>query len=309
EKGSGKTTFLELAADELSGDKPLYRLSVEQTIRTEEDLLNLLCKDLDLPQAESTESMIKALKKEEDRRIVFLESIQNCFVRNINGYEAIQKLCYLISETRQHVFWIVSCSRYGWHFLDEVLSVNEYFSHMIRTDTLDPAKIEKLIMSRHEASGYLLRFEKKPDVRNKQTSEKLSQQEQQEKLRADYFQQLAKIADGNASIAILFWIRSIQSFDDSCFTIKPLETTSIEMVEELNPEVLFALAAVVIHDVITDEDLSMILNVSREESRLMLNRLSSRGLLLRNGEQHKLNHKVYRQIIRVLRERNIIHLV
>src|SRR5699024_8287946 len=59
EKGSGKTTFLELAADELSGDKPLYRLSVEQTIRTEEGLVTLLCKELGLPQEQSAQYMMQ----------------------------------------------------------------------------------------------------------------------------------------------------------------------------------------------------------------------------------------------------------
>jgi predicted transcriptional regulator of viral defense system len=81
------------------------------------------------------------------------------------------------------------------------------------------------------------------------------------------------------------------------------------MVEDLSSQVLFALAAVILHGTVSAEDLSMILNVTNKESQLLLNRLLSRGLLVRVDGLFTINHLMYRQIVRVLKERNIIHLV
>ncbi|MCW9708898.1 hypothetical protein [Fodinibius salsisoli] len=309
EKGSGKSTFLQLMRDELTAGEPLYEMEIAQTIWTEEELAALVCRELNIEEQNSVDGIIEILQQEKERRIIIFESIQNSFVRNINGYEAIEKLCYLISETKNDVFWIVSCSRYGWHFLDKVHKLGEYFSQTIQVDTLDAGDIEKMIMSRHRSSGYMLQFEDNPDSPKSRSAKKMTEKEEQQNLRKEYFKKLTEFADGNASIAIIFWIRSIRTVDENCIYIKPLEITSVEIIADLSPEVLFVLAAFVIQDTISDKDLAMILNMSLSESRLMLKRLSTRGLLLEKEGHYMLNHLVYRQIVRVLKERNIIHLV
>ena len=206
---------------------------------------------------------------------------------------------------------MVSCSRYAWRFLEKVQSVSDYFSHIIQTDNLDAAQIKKIIISRHQASGYNFYFEPGEDDIVNRTYRKLQDQPEksQEYLERKYFERITELADGNASIAMILWIRSIRDFDNVSFYIRPLEITSIEMIEDLNPQVLFTLAAFVLHDTLSDTDLSMILNLTKEESRLMLIRLRSRGLLLQKGDGYILNHLVYRQVVRGLKERNIIHLV
>jgi energy-coupling factor transporter ATP-binding protein EcfA2 len=309
EKGSGKSTFLQLMVEELDHEEPLDEITIGQTIRTEQELVELFTEELTIPGASCTEDLIEALKGRKGQQIIVVEAIQNGFVRNINGYEAIEKLCYLIAETREKVFWAISCSRYGWHLLDKIQTLSEYFSHIIHTDRLDADDLEKVIMSRHRSSGYTLQFEENPDAKLPRSAQKLSEAEKQEQLRTEFFKKLTEFADGNASIAIIFWIRSISTFDDHCVYIRPLEVTSVEIIAELNADVLFVLAAFVLHDTISDKDLSMILNLSQQESRLVLKRLSARGLLLEQEGDYMLNHLVYRQIVRVLKERNILHLV
>lgn len=310
EKGSGKSTFLNLAAETQLPETKVTQIVMNETLWTEEALAVSLSKELTIADTKSIDDIITALQDKGERQVIILEGIQNCFIRNVNGYDAIEKLSYLISETKEQVFWVISCSRYAWRFLDKIENVSEYFSHILRTDTLDTPQIEKVIMNRHRASGYSLQFEADDSMLRSRAYRKLDREEEaQEYLRRNYFAKLAELSEGNASIAMIFWIRSIREFDETCFYIKPLEVTSIEMIEELSPPVLFTLATFVMHDTISDMDLSMILNLSKEESRLMLSRLHARGLLLKVNQYYSLNHLIYRQIIRVLKERNIIHLV
>jgi len=195
--------------------------------------------------------------------------------------------------------------------LDKTVQLSEYFSHLSTTDVLDADQIKKVILNRHRSSGYTLHFEAGNDTLKSRSYRKLMDDEQkaQEYLQENYFKKLTELAEGNASVAMIFWIRSIRTFDDTYCYIQPLEVTSVEMIEDLNPQVLFTLAVFVLHDTITDEDLSMIMHLTREESRLMINRLKSRGLLIEKDGGHAINHLMYRQIVRVLKERNIIHLV
>lgn len=311
EKGGGKSTFLDLTLASELGEEKVIKIDFLDTIWTETDLVKELASGFEISGVESVQQIIERLQEAKGRRVVSIEGIQNCFVRNINGYTAIEKLCYLISETSEHVFWAVSCSRYAWNFLDETLQVNEYFSHIALCDTLDAEQVKNVILNRHRASGYTLVFEPGKETLKSRAYRKLKDQEEQaqEYLQKNYFQKLTELAEGNASVAMIFWIRSISSFDDTYFYIQPLEITSIEMIADLSPQVLFALAAFVLHDTLSDEDLSMVLNMTTEESRLLINRLHSRGLLVKREDMYTINHLMYRQIVRVLKERNIIHLV
>jgi len=310
EKGSGKSSFLSLVAESEVGEEQVLTAEFVNTIWEEEQLLNKMAAVFEIKPPNTIEELATAIQESDHRRVVVLESIQNCFVRNINGFKAIEKLSYLISETRNHIFWMVSCSRYAWSFLDKVLQISEYFSHISNSDSLNAEQIKQLILSRHQASGYSLYFEPDDQIRQSRTYRKLKDQEAeaQEHLRKEYFEKLTKLAEGNASIAMIFWIRSIRDFDETYFYVQPLEVTSVEMIEDLNPPVLFALAAFVLHDTLSDKELAMVLNIKLEESRLLLNRLRSRGMLIEKNESFTINHLMYRQIVRVLKERNIIHL-
>ena len=310
EKGSGKSSFLKLMTEvEFKQNEPEI-LEFKQTIWKEKELVDKLNAVLQIPNVKSVEELIDKIKGNNQRKVIILESVQNCFVRDINGFKAIEKLAYLVSETRDQIFWIVSCSRYAWSFLDKVMQMSEYFSHVSQSDSLSTDQIEQVILSRHQASGYSLNFEADDQTLQSRTYRKLkdSEQEVQAYLKEEYFEKLTKLAEGNPSIAMIFWIRSIREFDDTNFYIKPLEVTSVEMIEDLNPQVLFTLAAFVLHDTLSDAELSTVMDNSIEKSRLLINRLCSRGMLVDKEGNSTINHLMYRQIVRVLKERNIIHL-
>lgn len=310
EKGSGKSSFLNLIVDSELDDEQVKIVEFTKTIWEEEQLVNKIAGVLEVGSPQTIEELVASINDSNKRKVVVLESIQNCFVRNINGFKAVEKLSYLISETRSNIFWMVSCSRYAWSFLNKVLQISEYFSHISKSDSLDEEQVKRIILSRHQASGYSLYFEPDNQIRQSRTYRKLKDQEEeaQEHLKKDYFEKLTKLAEGNPSIAMIFWIRSIRDYDETYFYVQPLEVTSVEMIEDLNPQVLFVLAAFVLHDTLLDKELAMVMNITLEESRLLLNRLRSRGMLVEKNESYTINHLMYRQIVRVLKERNIIHL-
>ena len=129
----------------------------------------------------------------------------------------------------------------------------------------------------------------------------------QEYLKKIYFEKLAELTEGNTSVATILWLRSIKRIERRTFIITPIQPVNIETLEILKPDTLFTLAAVVLHDTLKVAELCRVLNLSLAQSRVTLTRLRSRGILIENQQGYFLNQLVFRQVLRLLKRRNIIH--
>lgn len=309
EKGSGKSLFVTLLMEEVLIRHDVIEINFEDTIWTPEEIIDRIAGALKIDEPETTEDLIAAIKRKKKRVVVILENIQNCYIRNISGFEAIEELLLLISETNKEIMWIASCTRYGWLFLDKVLNIADYFTHAAETDNLSAQQIEELILRRHRASGYQLMFLPDEATKKSRNFRKLMDDEEktQEYLKDRYFEKLARLSEGNASIAMIFWIRSIREYDDTHFYIDPFEFTAISRIDELDSSELFALAAFVLHDSLIPEHLSKVLHQPFRDSKLLVSRLTSRSILFKTEHGYMLNHLIYRQVVRVLKEANYIH--
>jgi predicted house-cleaning noncanonical NTP pyrophosphatase (MazG superfamily) len=309
EKGSGKSIFTRILIKEILIKNDVIEINFRDTIWKPKDLVSKISNALKIDDVETIDDLIAAIKRKKKRVVVILENVQNCYIRNISGFEAIEQLMLLISETNKEVMWITSTTKYGWVFLDRVVNISDYFTHTVETDNLVAEQIEQLILKRHRASGYQLHFLADDATKKSRTFKKLMGDEKktQEFLKDRYFEKLAKLAEGNSSIAMIFWIRSINEYDDTHFYINPFNFNTINRIDELDSEELFAMAAFVLHDSLTANELSEIMHQPLRNSKLIVSRLTSRSILYSTDNGHMLNQLIYRQVVRVLKEANFIH--
>lgn len=311
EKGSGKSTAIQLLIKNTfnkTGYK-VNRLRFDQTFYTNEKLTEQVCKALNLNEASSIEEITDKINNRKKREIFIVENLHNAYVRNLHGFEALESFWSLMSSTKENLFWLVTTSRYSWKFFEKMSGADQYFSHITEADSLNKEEIERAIMTRHRATGYALKFEASQALKKSRALRKIIDDEEktQEYLRENYFTRLSNISEGNLSIAIIFWLQSIESFDENVFNIKPLEIADVDKLEIPSRNVLFTLAAFVIHDRLTTDEVALALHQSSQTSNLMLNRLKSKGILVKTDDGYLMNHLVYRQVIRLLKRRNIIH--
>ena len=121
-----------------------------------------------------------------------------------------------------------------------------------------------------------------------------------------YFHKLTNLAEGNATVAMILWIRSIKEFNDSHFIIESLDIINMASLDGLDSHSLFALSAFIMHDLLAPNELAMVLNDSESNCEMIISRLVSRGLLVKSGNYYELNDLIYRQVVRLLRNRNIL---
>ena len=309
EKGSGKSLFIRMLDEEIINKHDVIEIRFEGTIADKHKIIKQIASALMVSEVKETADLIEAIKRKKKRIVVILENIQDCYIRSISGFEGIEELLYLISETNKEILWTVSCTRYGWLYLDKVLNISNYFTHAVESDNLSSDQIKELIIRRHNASGYDLKFLSDESSKKSRAYKKNLDDEEksQEYLKNTFFEKLSKLSEGNPSTAMIYWIRSIKEYDDTHFFIKPFNFSSIDRIENLESSDLFALTAFVLHDSLYPEDLSKIMHQPLSESRLTVSRLSTSSILLEGDEGFMLNHLIYRQVVRVLKEANFIH--
>lgn len=309
EKGSGKTTMIRFAKKEILKETEPHEVFFDQTFTNKNELLKKLCTALKFKQTDSVEEFLDKVEKKKTPSVLIVENLQNVFIRNINGYEALEAFWVIMSSTMDKIFWVVSSSRYSWDFFTKMSDADQYFSHIVYADKLDELEIKEAILSRHKSSGYELHFEPDDSLQNSRAYKKLvgDPKKAQELIRENYFLKLSKICEGNTSIAMIFWLQSIKEFDNQRFVFRPLEVAEVDKIEVPSREVLFTLAALVVHDTLNKEEVALALHTDLSESRLMLARLKTKGIVYASKSGYNLNHLVYRQVVRLLKRRNIIH--
>ncbi|MBO6523889.1 MAG: hypothetical protein JJ971_08695 [Balneolaceae bacterium] len=310
EKGSGKSTLTRFLTEDVFKGEKSYNLSFTKTFWKRDLILKEVSKTLGLSESDNPEDLVAEIKKKRKGSVIIIENLQNCYLRNMSGYEAIKNLLYVISSTKREVLWVVTCSRYAWDFLNVVFSVGEYFSHTITTDNLNADQMKSLILKRQKASGYQLEYIPDASTQKSRAYKKYldDKEAEQEFLQNKYFEKLTNLAEGNATVAMILWIRSIKEIGEVFFTIESLEFMNTTSLDGLDAQAQFALSGFILHDSLTASELALILNQTESDTEMIISRLASRGLLVaQKSGYYALNDLVYRQVVRMLKSRNILH--
>lgn len=130
EKGSGKSTLSNLLTNEIFKEQKIINIEIKQSTWKIEQILSLFGSAFDIKDVNRPEHIVNALNALEERIVVNLEGLQKLYLRNINGFDALDALWLIISETKGKVFWITTCSRYAWEFLNKVEGVETHFTHV-----------------------------------------------------------------------------------------------------------------------------------------------------------------------------------
>ncbi len=242
------------------------------------------------------------------KRIIILEDIQHFYLKKPNGFEAITLLFELISQTAKNIFWLVGTSTFSWSYFQKTIAIERYIRHKIVLSPLNDEQIVKLIMKRHRVSGYNLKFDT-GEVQRKDLLSRFKKKvdDSQEGLQKSFFTELNDFAQSNISLALLYWLRSAISFEDNTVVIRKIKNIKFNFLTSLDTNSIFTLHSLLLHDTLNVSEHAEIFHQAERQSRMTLMVLEDSGILdSKDGEFH-INHLVYRQIVNVLRNKNLIH--
>jgi len=315
EVGTGKTTLINCATPKLFNKYQVYRHAFDGTVNTEADLARIMCSLLGIEKTISLDELAQYFMARETPCVVLLEHGYELFMRRIGGLEVIRGLLQLISATSRKVFWCLSMTESAWRYLDAVVEISEYFSYIIETRNLVGDELAKVIMARHEVSGYGLLFasENTPSVlrRLKKTGDEKAKQKV---LRDIFFERLSDASKGNVQIALFYWLRSIIEIKDDTVYVELLKPFRFAFLNQLSVDKLFTLAAVLQQGTLTVREHMEVFRSSESVSEGMMATLASDNLIqIRPGVdeggdvRYMINPVMRRPLVDLLWNRHIFY--
>lgn len=306
EKGSGASSLINFFLKDKEGEH-ILRNKLNINYSSKQDFLHFFKVLLKDEQLNSIEDLVDKLNSG-DYSLIILEDMQHFFMKKIQGFEATNLLFELISKTDNKIFWILEYTSFAWNYLEKAVNINLFFKFIVRLEKFSDAQIINVIMKRHRVSGYNLKyaatFLSKADKRK---MARLNEKEKEEFLERLFFKSLNKFAQSNISLALLYWLRSTIKIEKNTITIGQLKDINFDFLTNLPQESTFSLHALLLHDSLSIKEHALLFNQSEIRSRLDLMVLEDKGILNSIDNRYKINRLLYRQIVNVLTNKNIIH--
>ncbi|MCA6073862.1 ATP-binding protein [Fulvivirga sedimenti] len=305
EKGSGMTTLLNFYLEQLATGSKVHRLTATGTIFSRDHLLEFLNEGLDT-DAKTFDELLMVLSND-PKRVIIIEGAQNCFMKQIGGFEAMRAISELIAHTSRQIFWILGYTEYAWNFLDKTIQLSDHFGYIIRLQNFDAKSIVNIIRKRHKVSGYNLQFRPSASDLLRKKYKKMTEPERQAFLEESYFADLNRIAQNNVSLALIYWLRSTKEITDDAIVIGSLKDFDFSFLENISGDKLFGLATLILHEGMSEANFMQAMSMSLPRARAILHPMYEDGILIMDEDQYVVNPLLYRQTINLLKAKNIIH--
>lgn len=306
EKWGGLTSFLNYAILGSKFKHSVIRYSVEGNISSESQFIELIKSAFNNDSLENIDQLVDQLNNGK-KMVVVLENIQKMFLRTVNGFTALQLLFELMTRTYKQVFWVASTTIYTWQYLSKTININEFFSYNIEMKSLTSDQIVNIIWKRNRISGFNIRFEPSKDHLEEKKFSKMNDSQQQMKLKDEFFSELNAFAKSNVSLALIFWLLSTKSVDENQITIGVFKKPNLNFLTAIAMNKAYALHALILHDGLSESQLSHVITITHQQSSLILLALYEDGIITKKNDVYMVNAIVYRDVIRLLKSRNLIH--
>ena len=307
ERGSGKTTFLNISQDSFLSEYTVLRINIDDTIWSEYRLLNLFSHSFDMLAAETLDGIEEQLAAGTQSFVCILENMHHLFLRTVTGFDTLERLLLFIQNTRHNVFWIVSCSLYGWQYLDKVVSIRSYFQNVIMVDTQSHEEMKQMILKRHRMSGYRLTYELPPALTKNRQLKKLKNERKRQAFIEDHvFKSLTGISAGNIRVAMLLWLNAVTIKENDQLLLSLQTEFDHTFIYQLPAEEMFTLAALIQHESLTEQYHAMVFRQEVRQSTLLLKRMLSRGLIQHQPSGYYVHPFLYRPVVEALRSKQML---
>ena len=304
DKGQGKTTLLGMIRDAL-GDVPVVEHIVRRKVITVQGLVDDLAPSFGLTSGSvDLEGLIQHCL-EGPERVVLMDEAHNVFLRAIGGFKAFDALVKLVNATSDKVFWALVFNRYSWTFINQTRKRVHYFRRLLQVPSWSPEELQRLIASRNMRTGYEIEFDEMllDTPAAGQGGFRLVASAE------GYFRLLGEARRGNPRVATYIWLQCLEVIGDKRLKVRLFSDNSNEMLEKLDSELLFVLAAVCQHENLSAEDLATCINVPYDFADFAIRFLTEGGLLETKGldpGRTTLSPRHYISVLNALRGKHLL---
>ncbi|MBI9066157.1 MAG: ATP-binding protein [Salinivirgaceae bacterium] len=302
ENGSGKSSLLHYFQETVNSNYQIINFPIKNFYNDESAYYQLV-NEIFNQEHLKTDQDIKEFITPMARKIILIDGIERLFLRQVGGFACLNKFLSLIVSTNDKIFWVCSTSYYAWQYLNKTLQIGDYFDHIINISTLNSQQIKSIVLKRNRLSGFQLEYCGSAGRTPSDLNHAISQKD----LESSYFNELNKYSDSNISLALIYWLQSIESVSDNKLFISNFSVPDFSFLDNISPEKAYVLLLIVLHGKISIQQLSHITNTSFDKCYKIIHIMKEDSIIVRIGDAFMLNSILYRHVIKQLKNRNLIH--
>ncbi|MEO6774043.1 MAG: ATP-binding protein, partial [Kofleriaceae bacterium] len=197
--------------------------------------------------------------------------------------------------------WVLSISKYAWHFLRLARSDRSLFDRVIELERWNEEQLSELTRARARAAHLEPHFDELVVPRQVDASPYKTE----ERAERDYHRMLWDYADGNPQIALQWWRESLFQRDDKIY-VRLFKTPTLDATEAVPSGLRFVLRAVVQLDLARERDLIACTNLSPADVSDALRAGLARGLIEAVGDRYRIALPAFRSVILFLRRQHLL---
>ena len=316
ESGMGKSVVLDQLELAVRERVPVARARLTEKILRPADLAAVIAPtipDLGEELASSGVDALAAALDDGAPRIIIVDDVHHLFLRTVGGYEAFDALVRLVVASGDGTFWVLAVGQYAWSFLSRRRRAEHHFDDVHSLPPLDATELESLITRRHATTGFELEFDEV--IHSGGGASQVAGEGAEAGLRLvesvdGFFLLLADASGGNPDIAQRLWLDSLTPGVNGALRVGVFPSPDVERLKELGEHAFFALAAFVVHETLTTEELATVTNVHRGEAEANVERLRARGVICQKAEEPRgrltVSPRWYRPAVRLLRRKQLL---
>ncbi len=314
DRGAGKTRLFNLIDESMRAHHSVTRLEPPDHMIDADGVLAWLADSLDCAPDEwpaGTTERAELLIRTLDRlppRIVLIDESHRLFLRAVGGFRALRRLLDVLHASSRTHMWVCAFHGPSWDFL-EGISERVNLAVFRRTVDLQPLGAETLatwLEARTMTVGLRISYaDLVADSMLQTDTARVA-----ERARASFWRLLAEESRGNPRVARGFWMSALRAGETNDEArVGLFESPQAADLAELTPRELFLLTAIVIHDGLSIDHLTEVLNLPGGVCRAVGRRLEARGLLemTRPGDRFTTTPDWGPVIQRVLRSKQFLH--
>lgn len=216
---------------------------------------------------------VQKLDNNLDRKIVLcVDDIHNLFLGYVGGFYAYRTFLEILNLKTKNLYWCLTVNSRSWMYLKGVLGQEHFYGHVLTLGPWKDYEIQKLILSRHERTGYSKTFDR--SIKAYSAGDDIGQQ-----VETQFFRLLWGQARGNPRSALMYWVSAISGPAPKQIHVGiPLFVSSLH-VSSMSDEALFILSAIARHDNLTQKELNQITNIQHLVVRKCLKEAEDKELI------------------------------
>lgn len=233
--------------------------------------------------------------------LLVINNAENLFLADVGCLDAWQALLSLTNARAGNLFWLIVMNNQSWAYLCNVFGRDYQMRNVVRVKRWSQADIRSLILSRHQQSGYRIRYDdvlmdtRAPAVNSLRNAEQR------------YFSLLWDASHGVPVTALKLWQESVTTRRNEV-TVRVPRSPSGSRIEKSGSNQSFILAAIVTHGTLSTAEIMRVTNLSENVVRFSLKATLEDDIVEKGDDgRYRITALWYHTVENILNRMNMLH--